>query len=570
MCDLCEQLERTPKYTDKTNLLRDYVDNDLEDDLYLFCKLLLCKEDKRVYNLKKKQLVKLFSRHLGCSHTDMLHDLEKGDVALTCKKYFKRHAHFLDMPQLGLRQVDSFLEQLTTATKEEDQLDIMSSILSMATPLEVKYLIKLIIHDLKINIGAKYVLEALHEDAFTAYKVSHNLKQIVARCQEKKAKAAIGESLGRASSSFGIGLSLMTPIKPMLAKKVTDLEEVVTKCSDGMYAEVKYDGERIQIHKDGEQFRCFSRNLKPVLEWKVKEVLPYIEQSAPSAESVVLDGEILLLDAVTKQPLPFGTLSVHKRKDFADATVCVFIFDILYLNGDTLLTTPLDERREIMKKTVNVIPDRVLLSELTEMSTKAPLEQLMKQAIRDGLEGLVVKPSRSLYMPDKRSWFKLKKEYFDMADTVDLVVLGAFYGTGTTARKEAHGLLSVFLMGCFDATVNKWKTVCKVGNGFDEATVKRLQTELAPNFVKIKRNYDLRPDWLLLHRSQVPDMVVKDPKKSPVWELAGGGFITESRTHTADGISIRFPVVKRERDDKDYYSHTKLDELKYIANLNVP
>lgn len=245
----------------------------------------------------------------------------------------------------------------------------------------------------------------------------------------------------------------------------------------------------------------------------MKEVKPFIEQSAPNAESVVLDGEILLLDTATKQPLPFGSLSVHKRKQFATATVCVFIFDILYLNGETLLTTPLDERREIMKKTVNVIPDRVLLSELTEMTTKEPLEQLMKQAIRDGLEGLVVKPLRGIYEPDKRSWFKLKKEYFDMADTVDLVVLGAFYGTGTTARKEEHGLLSVFLMGCFDPAVNKWKTVCKVGNGFDEATVKRLQKHLAPNFVKIKRDYNQRPDWLLLHRSQTPDMVVKDPKK---------------------------------------------------------
>lgn len=89
------------------------------------------------------------------------------------------------------------------------------------------------------------------------------------RCKEKRAKGGVRGTLGKASSSFGIGLSIMTPIKPMLAKKVTDFEECVTKSPDGMFAEVKYDGERIQIHKDGTEFKCFSRNLKPILEWKV-------------------------------------------------------------------------------------------------------------------------------------------------------------------------------------------------------------------------------------------------------------------------------------------------------------
>ena len=299
----------------------------------------------------------------------------------------------------------------------------------------------------------------------------------------------------------------------MLARKVSSLAECFKRAPGGIFAEIKYDGERIQIHKDGDKWRCYSRNLRDVQEWKVKGVQDYIEKAAPQVKSVVLDGELLLMDTKTHQPLPFGTLSIHKKNNFADATVCVFIFDILFLNGEVLLNYPIEERRKTMLKYVKPIPDHVELSELFEIKEEADLQALMKRATCEGLEGLMVKALGGVYSPNARHWFKLKKDYFDMADTVDLVVLGAYYGKGLQARSTTDGLLSIFLMGAYEKKTKQWKTVCKVGNGLDEDTVLKLQKSVMSNFKKISKDPTQVPDHLDIHRQNTPDFIIKDIKK---------------------------------------------------------
>lgn len=148
-------------------------------------------------------------------------------------------------------------------------------------------------------------------------------------------------------------IHLMTPIQPMLAKKAEKLADVFAKSPKGIYCEIKYDGERIQIHKNGGEFAFFSRNLKAIPNWKVDNVKPHLLKST-NAESIILDGELLLMDNRTGQPLPFGSLNVHKKNNFSDACVCVIVFDILYLNGKVLLEIPIEERRKLMIKNVNV------------------------------------------------------------------------------------------------------------------------------------------------------------------------------------------------------------------------
>lgn len=139
----------------------------------------------------------------------------------------------------------------------------------------------------------------------------------------------------------------------------------------------------------------------------------------------------------------------------------------------------------------------------------------------------------------------MKKDYLEdgaMADTADLVVLGAWYGTGSKG-----GLMSTFLMGCCDDN-GVWRTVCKAGNGFDDATIDRMNKEL--DVVKIQQDRSKVPAWLRIDESRlVPDFVIADVSKAPVWEITGAEF-SESKSHSADGISIRFPRITKERDDK--------------------
>lgn len=119
--------------------------------------------------------------------------------------------------------------------------------------------------------------------------------------------------------------------------------------------------------------------------------------------------------------------------------------------------------------------------------------------------------------------------------------------------------MSVFLTGVHDPATDKWCTVTKVGNGFDDKTLERLQTEL--KMVKISKDQRKVPDWLKINKTVIPDFVVADPKAAPVWEITGAEF-SKSDSHTAGGISIRFPRLTKFRDDKDWKEATNLPRLK--------
>lgn len=147
--------------------------------------------------------------------------------------------------------------------------------------------------------------------------------------------------------------------------------------------------------------------------------------------------------------------------------------------------------------------------------------------------------ANSIYEPDARHWLKIKKDYLaGMADSADLMVIGAYFGSGNKvpsiyALQKAlpcslmgqGGLLSVFLMGTYDSSVKKWKTVCKVGNGHDDATLAKLQGELIPKMTKISQDYDRLPSWIICSRTLVPDYVMTDPKKHEFIDSFDDSFI---------------------------------------------
>lgn len=181
------------------------------------------------------------------------------------------------------------------------------------------------------------------------------------------------------------------------------------------------------------------------------------------------------------------------------------------------------------------------------------------KVLQANLEGVVLKSPTSTYQPGKRNWLKVKKDYLfggKMADTADLVVLGSWYGSG-----KKGGILSVFLMGCYDARARLWKTVTKVHSGLDDATNGQVHEEL----IKLTERADPNkiPSWLLCKKALIPDVLAKEPKKMPVWEITGAEF-TQSDAHTAAGISIRFPRITRLRNDKSAEDANDLEHLKQL------
>ncbi|CAL1678471.1 unnamed protein product [Lasius platythorax] len=559
---VCSNIANVDAYTDKTAIIkrmftRGVQGDGFKGDIVLWCKLLLPGAVKRIYNLQSKQLIKLFARLLVQDEDAMLEHLEQGDVAETISVFFENSTAVLpcNVSVLTIHDVDLFLERLSRLTKEEEQIQHFRSILDRCTSNDLKMIVRLIKHDLRINAGPKHILEGIHMDMYRAFQMSRDLEAVIRRFlpdSEEKQCAS-----GSPSKRNKIAISLMTPVLPMLAEACTSVEMAMRKCPSGMLSEVKYDGERVQVHKSGNDFRYFSRSLKPVLPHKVNLFKDYIARAFPDGDDLILDSEILMVDNETGQPLPFGTLGKHKKAEFKNANVCLFVFDCLYYNGEILMNKSMLERRRILKDRMTEIPNRIMLSEVYEVHDPRDLAERIIHVLKLGLEGLVLKNIDSKYEPGKRHWLKVKKDYLcegAMADSADLVVVGAWYGTGNKG-----GILSVFLMGCYDEERDKWLTVTKVHTGHDDATLAALQDEL--DMVKIGKDVEKLPSWLHAKKPMVPDFVARDPKKQPVWEITGAEF-TNQGVHTADGISIRFPRVTRIRHDKDWSTATSLKELR--------
>lgn len=163
--NLCKKLGAEPSYTLKTQIIADFTKT-FKGDLYILCKFLMSRDDKRVFNIREKQFTKFLGREFGIELKELLEDLEKGDPGETARKYYQATGKAKSTSTLTLLEVDQFMERLTQVTKEDEQFAVISPMIKRCTPEDLKYLWKLIDHDLKVNIGPKFVLGALHPKAF--------------------------------------------------------------------------------------------------------------------------------------------------------------------------------------------------------------------------------------------------------------------------------------------------------------------------------------------------------------------------------------------------------------------
>uniref|UniRef100_A0AAX7W4E4 DNA ligase n=1 Tax=Astatotilapia calliptera TaxID=8154 RepID=A0AAX7W4E4_ASTCA len=537
---LCAMVAENNSYNTKTQIIEKFLrkgtsGDKFHGDLYLTVKLLLPGVVKSVYNLNDKQIVKLFSRIFRSNQDDMVRDLEQGDVSETVRMFFDESKSFPPAAKslLTIQEVDASLTRLSQLTKEDEQQNELEDIAKKCTSNDLKCIVRLIKHDLKMNAGAKHVLDAVDPNAYDAFKASRNLGDVIERVLKNQQEVSNGSG---PKKLLTIEASLMTPVQPMLAEACKSIEYAMKKCPNGMYSEIKYDGERVQVHKNGDNFSYFSRSLKPVLPHKVAHFKEYIPQAFPGGHSMILDAEVLLIDTKTSKPLPFGTLGVHKKAAFQDAKVCLFVFDCIYFNGVSLMERPLCERRKFLHDNMVEVPNRILFSEMKHVTRAGDLADMITRVIREGLEGLVLK---------------------DVKVIMDSDCLDISHNAPSTS--PVTPFLSCFLMGCYDPDSKKWCTVTKCSGGYDDAMLARLQKEL--DVIKISKEPSKIPSWLKIIKNYYPDFIIRDPEKAPVWEITGAEF-SKSEMHTADGISIRFPRMTRIRDDKDWKSATNLHQLK--------
>ena len=354
----------------------------------------------------------------------MLEDLEQGDVAETISVFYSKSSRVNQVTDgtLFLHEVDEFLDKLSRLTKEEEQQHMLNKVVKRSTVNDLRMFVRLMKGDLKIQAGPKHVLEALHPDANDAFNSSRNIDKVIEKILELR-------NAGTPHGKLEIGASLMQPVQPMLAAPCKSVDMAFQKCPNGIFSEIKYDGERVQVHKRGSEFKYYSRSLKPVMAHKVKHFKEFIPKAFPSAADLIIDAEVLLVDnktgkkktylrteyfrIVLKQsfflgnPLPFGSLGIHKGSDFKDADPCLFVFDCIFYNGESLMHRSLKDRRRFLKENMTEVGNRIKLSEIKHITKKPDLVDMIKDVFKKGLEGLMIKDMKSTYEPGKRHWLKV-------------------------------------------------------------------------------------------------------------------------------------------------------------------
>uniref|UniRef100_A0A8V0XDH7 DNA ligase 1 n=1 Tax=Gallus gallus TaxID=9031 RepID=A0A8V0XDH7_CHICK len=364
------------------------------------------------------------------------------------------------------------------------------------------------------------------------------------------------------------GITPGVPLKPMLAQPARCVSELLKRFEEAAFTcEYKYDGERTQIHvlESGAVF-IYSRNQENTTSKYPDLVQRIPKMLKPGVRSCILDAEAVAWDKVTKQLQPFQVLMTRKRKDVDAAAikvqVCVYAFDLLYLNGEPLVREPLATRRQLLRQSFEEVEGEFLFATSMDTRSADEVSDFLDKAIKASCEGLMVKTLEveATYEIAKRShkWLKLKKDYLDgLGDTLDLVVIGAYLGKGKRA-----GIYGGFLLACYDEESEEYQSICKIGTGFTEESLEKHYNFLKEHVLTQPRPYyrwdnAVAPDrWLAA--VQVWEVKCGDLSISPVYRAAVG-LVDEDK-----GISLRFPRFLRVRGDKkpeEATSSTQVAEL---------
>ncbi len=420
----------------------------------------------------------------------------------------------------------------------DSKMALLAGLLSDASPKEAKYIMRTVTGNLRLGIADMTVLDALA----IAYGGGKEARELIERAYN------ISSDLGRVANIVAekglegikkFQVVVFEPIRPMLAERLSSPEEILEKLGGKCVAEYKYDGERVQMHKKGDEVILFSRRLENISD-QYPDAVELVKQHVKAKEAI-LEGECVAMDLETGEMRPFQEL-MHRRRKYGierameQYPVSLFMFDALLVDGKDLTLEAYPVRRRALEKTISKSSKVTVATHITTSSAKE-LEAFFEEAIEDGCEGLMCKAigKESVYQAGARGWLwiKYKRDYkSEMTDTVDLVVVGAFHGRGKRA-----GTYGALLLATYNPKMDTFETVTKCGTGFTDKDLVNLYETLQKHVIPRKN-------------SRVQSMLEADVWFEPAMVLEIlGAEITLSPIHTCamdsirkgSGLAIRFP-----------------------------
>ena len=507
--------------------------------------------------MSDKLVAASISRAYGVDKDHVLKEYGKlGDLGLVAEKISKESHGSRVKHGMTTNDVFETLRTIAKMTGEgtvEKKISTLASLLEKVDGVGAKHLVRIPLGVSRLGIGDPTIL-----DAFAKLKLGDKSKRKLLEGAYNRTSdlGLIGETLwkGGLKSVEKLKVTVGRPIRSQLAERLPNPEKVIEKMGE-VNVQRKLDGFRVQIHKDGENIRLFSRNLE-----ETTLMFPEIVEGAKKqikAKTAILDTEAIGFNPVSEEFLPFQETTQRRRKYGIDEMskkipLKAFAFDILYKDGKSLIDLSQTERLNVLEKTVED-GETIFVEKGELIDDPKKLQEMLDESIAEGLEGLVVKRPDSKYEAGARNfnWVKLKRHSNgELKDTIDVVILGYIFGRGKRADFGAGALL----VGVYDKQKDEFVTVSKIGTGLTDEEFREIHKRAD----KIK--VDHKP--ARVNSKLVPSVWIKP---EIVIEVLADE-ITVSPNHTA-GYALRFPRLVKFRDaDKKAEDATTLKELIEMYN----
>ncbi|KAK9213331.1 hypothetical protein WN943_002718 [Citrus x changshan-huyou] len=586
LVSLFNWIQKTKPAAKKRSKFRKFLDTYCDSvDYFSALRLILPSLDRErgSYGLKESVLANCLIDALGMSKDSAdavrLINWRKGGTAPNAGNFPMVAAEVLQRRQgmisggLTIKELNDLLDRLASSENRAEKTSVLSTLIKKTNAQEMKWIIMIILKDLKLGISEKSIFHEFHPDAEDLFNVTCDLKLVCEKLKDRNQR--------HKRQDIEVGKA----VRPQLAMRIGDAHAAWRKLhGKEVVIECKFDGDRIQIHKNGSEIHYFSRSFLDHSEYG-HAMSKIIEQNV-LVDRCILDGEMLVWDTSLNRFAEFGS---NQEIDVA--------FDVLYVGDTSVIHQSLKERHELLQKVVKpskgrletLVPDHGLNSHVRPQGkehemTDIPLpfnkgepcwslvahnvdevEKFFKETIENRDEGIVLKDLGSKWEPGDRSgkWLKLKPEYIRAGSDLDVLIIGGYYGSGRRGGEVAQFLVALAERPAPDTYPRRFISFCRVGTGLSDEELDAVVTKLKPYFRKYEYPKRAPPSFYQVtnNSKERPDVWIESPEKSIILSITSDIRTIRSEVFSAP-YSLRFPRIDRVRYDKPW--HDCLDVQSFV------
>jgi len=545
IAELFEKMENTSKRIELTNILVELLKKTpkkiIPNVVYLLQGIIRPNFEGVELGVAEKLAIRAISKSSGLPIKKIEDDYRNcGNLGLTASNILKLKTQTtFTTEKITVERVYETLFKIANLEGKGSQdlkMKYISSLLNDATPLEAKFVLNILLGTLRLGIAENTVMDALaigftgkkeyRKQIEDAYNVSSDLGKV--------SEVIASEGLDGIKK---FQISLFNPVRPMLADRIKSEKEATEKMPVEFAAEYKLDGERVQIHKQADKIILFSRSLENITKY-YPDIVENIGNSLDVNEGI-FEAEIVAINENTGEFLPFQEL-MHRRRKYKlkeavlQYPISVNFFDVLYFDGKNCLNLKYSERRKILENSVKE-NNFAKLVPMAIVKNENEVEDFLENSINSGCEGLMLKILDAAYRAGIRggNWLKLKREYRnELGDSLDLVVIGAYFGKGRRTGK--YGTL---LLATYNPEKDNFPSICKVGTGFTDESLDQLY-QILSNKVILKKNPRIESEMeadVWFEPELVLEIVASEITLSPIHKTALGTI------RKGAGLALRFP-----------------------------